>query len=107
MSLTLEQKIAQKEQEIARLKDQARRKETAQKVVIGGLMLSVAKNDARVAQQLLELIREHITRKADLERLEPVIEQFEELVKPNEQEKQPLENPFEDDIPEDDYHSTF
>ena len=100
MSLTLEQKIAQKEQQIAKLKDQARRKETAQKVVIGGLMLSVAKNDARVAQQLLKLISEHITRKADLERLEPVIEQLGGLENQNVNENQPLED-------DRDYHSTF
>lgn len=74
MTLTLEQKIAQKEDEIARLKEQARKKENGQKIVIGGLMLSVAKNDSRVAKQLLELIESKVTRKTDLKRLDNVID---------------------------------
>lgn len=74
MTLTLEQKIAQKEDEIARLKEQARKKESGQKIVIGGLMLSVAKDDSRVAKQLLELIESKVTRKTDLKRLDNVID---------------------------------
>ena len=76
MALTLEQKIAQKEDEIARLKEQALKKENGQKIIIGGLMLSVGKKDSRVAKQLLELIESEITRKTDLKRLDSVIDEL-------------------------------
>jgi len=90
MALTLEQKIAQKEDEIARLKAQARKKENGQKIVIGGLMLSVAKDDSRVAKQLLELIETQITRKTDLDRLDNIIEELQK--KANEVNHQPFNN---------------
>lgn len=76
MALTLEQKIAQKKAQIANLKEQARKKESGQKIIIGGLMLSVAKSDSRVAKQLLELIETQITRKNDLKRLDNVIDEL-------------------------------
>lgn len=90
MALTLEQKIAQKEDEIARLKAQARKKENGQKIIIGGLMLSVAKDDSRVAKQLLELIETQITRKTDLDRLDNVIDELKK--KANELNHQPFNN---------------
>lgn len=90
MALTLEQKIAQKEDEIARLKEQARKKENGQKIVVGGLMLSVAKDDSRVAKQLLELIETQITRKTDLDRLDNVIDELKK--KANELNHQPFNN---------------
>lgn len=92
MALTLEQKIAQKEDEIARLKEQARKKENGQKIIIGGLMLSVAKDDSRVAKQLLELIETQITRKTDLDRLDNIIEELQK--KANEVNHQPLDLNF-------------
>lgn len=92
MTLTLEQKIAQKEDEIARLKEQARKKENGQKIIIGGLMLSVAKNDSKVAKKLLDLIESQITRKTDLNRLDNVIEDLKK--KANELNHQPLDLNF-------------
>ena len=87
MSQSIEQKIAQKEDEINRLKEQKRKKETGQKVIIGGLMLSVAKNDSKVAKQLLELIESKIERKSDLKRLDDVIANLQK--KANELNHQP------------------
>lgn len=92
MAKTLEQKIAEKEDEIARLKEQARKKENGQKIVIGGLMLSVAKNDSKVAKQLLDLIESQITRKTDLNRLDNVIEDLKK--KANELNHQPSDLNF-------------
>ena len=78
MAKTLEQKIAEKEAQIANLKEKARKKDTAQKVIIGGMMLSVAKSDSAVARQLLELINSQIKRQADLNRLDNVIKDLKE-----------------------------
>lgn len=71
---TIEQKIARKQDELNRLKTKQRKLETGQKVVIGGMMLSLAKDDHQIAEQLLNLIGKHITRKTDLDRLESVID---------------------------------
>jgi len=70
---TIEQKIARKQDELNRLKTKQRKLETGQKVIIGGMMLSLAKEDPHVAQQLLKWIEGNITRKTDLDRLEDVI----------------------------------
>ena len=70
---TIEQKIARKQDELNRLKTRQRKLETGQKVTIGGMMLSLAKDDPQIAEQLLNLIGKNITRKTDLDRLEDVI----------------------------------
>ena len=70
---TIEQKIARKQDELNRLKTKQRKLETGQKVIIGGMMLSLAKDDPQIAEQLLNLIDKNITRKTDLDRLEDVI----------------------------------
>lgn len=90
MTLSLEQKIAQKEDEIARLKEQARKKENGQKIIIGGLMLSVAREKPEVAKQLLGYINENVTRKTDLKRLDNVIDELKK--KANELNHQPFNN---------------
>jgi hypothetical protein len=76
MALTLEQKIARKEQEVAKLKEQARKLETGQKIVLGGVILAEAKKNPQVAKQLLGYINENVTRKADIDRLENVVEEL-------------------------------
>jgi hypothetical protein len=70
---TIEQKIARKQDELNRLKMKQRKLDTAQKVVVGGMILSLAKNDPDRARQLLIDINANITRKTDLDRLESVI----------------------------------
>ena len=73
---TIEQKIARKQDELNRLKTKQRKLDTAQKVVIGGMVLSLAKNDPDRARQLLIDIDNNITRKTDLDRLEGVIDEL-------------------------------
>ena len=70
---TIEQKIACKQDELNRLKTRQRKLETGQKVIIGGMMLSMAEDDPQIAEQLLKWIDGNITRKTDLDRLEDVI----------------------------------
>lgn len=73
---TIEQKIARKQDELNRLKTKQRKLETAQKVVIGGMVLSLAKDNPDRARQLLIDINENVTRKTDLDRLEGVIDEL-------------------------------
>ena len=77
---TLEQKIAQKEKELARLKEKSRKLETGQKVVIGGMMLSLARNDIQRAKTLLSDIKIQVNKKTDVDRLKPIIDELEKMV---------------------------
>ena len=85
---TVEQKIAQKEAELARLKEKKRKLENAQKIVIGGMMLSMAKDNPIVSKKLLDWINEHVDRKTDLNRLESVIDELQKTA--SSQPQQPV-----------------
>lgn len=76
MALTFKQKIAQKEQEVANLKAQARKQETSQKIIIGGMMLALAKNDDVRAQMLIDDIKNNVTRDSDIKKLSSVIDEL-------------------------------
>lgn len=77
---TLEQKIAKKEDELNRLKEQARKLENGQKIITGGMMLSLARNNPQRAKTLLEDIKEQVTKKTDLERMQPIIDELTAIV---------------------------
>lgn len=74
--LTIEQKLARNEAERKRLMAKKNSLETGQKIVIGGLMLSIVKDNPERAKQLLDDINQNVTRKADLERLKGIIEEI-------------------------------
>ena len=44
----LRQQIAQKEDELARLKDRIKKQDAGQKIVIGGLVLSIARENQKL-----------------------------------------------------------
>lgn len=77
---TIEQKIAQKEAELARLKAKARKLETGQKIVIGGMMLSLARNDTNIAKLLLDKISSEIVKDADRKRVTSVVDELKKTV---------------------------
>ena len=78
---TLEQKIAQKEDELNRLKEQSRKLENGQKIITGGMYLSIARKDTQRAKTLLEDIKREVTKKTDLDRMKPIIDELEKIVK--------------------------
>ena len=77
---TIEQKIAKKEAELSRLKEQSRKLENGQKIITGGMMLSIARNNPQRAKTLLEDINREVTKKADLERMRSVIDELEAII---------------------------
>jgi len=79
MALTLDQKIAQKEAELARLRQQSRALENGQKIIIGGLMLSAARQDPRIRKWLLDEAGKNVTRDVDRKRLAPLLEELRAL----------------------------
>lgn len=72
----LRQQIAQKEDELARLKERIKKQDAGQKIVIGGLVLSIARENPKIAEWLLGEINNRVTRKEDLKRIEPLIDEL-------------------------------
>lgn len=77
---TIEQKIARKEAELNRLKERSRKLENGQKIITGGMMLSIARKDTQRAKTLLEDIEREVTKKADLERMRGVIDELKAII---------------------------
>lgn len=87
---TLEQQIAQKQDELARLKEKAQKQENAQKIVLGGMLLSVARKNNDVARMVLDMISKEVNRDNDKKRLESVVSELQGLV--NQSQQQPMVN---------------
>ena len=86
---TLEQQIAQKQDELNRLKEKARTQENGQKIVLGGMVLSVARKNPQFARQLLGMISTEINRDTDKKRLENIIDELKSLVNDSNQQTPP------------------
>lgn len=80
---TLEQKLAELEQKTARLKDKIKKQDTAEKVVIGGMMLAYARKNPNNAKRLLELMQTEL-REQDLKRVQRAVSELN-LIMENEQ----------------------
>lgn len=72
---TLEQQLAELEQKTARLKDKIKKQDTAEKVVIGGMMLAYARKNPNNAKRLLELIQTEL-REQDFKRVQRVVNEL-------------------------------
>lgn len=79
---TIEQQIAQKQDELNRLKEKAKKQENGQKIVLGAMVLSVARKNPDFAQNLLIMIEKEINRDADKKRLDSIINELKELNRP-------------------------
>ena len=77
---TLQQKLAQQEAELNRTKERIRKLENGQKIITGGMMLSIARKDTQRAKTLLEDINREVTKKADLDRMKPIIDELKAVV---------------------------
>lgn len=71
---TLEQQ-AELEQKTARLKDKIKKQDTAEKVVIGGMMLAYARKNPNNAKRLLELMQSE-PREQDLKRVQRAVNEL-------------------------------
>ena len=79
MSRTLEQKIADAEARLQRLK--ARSLDTAQKVIVGAALLAKVRKPEEVQLRawLLQFLKAEVTRQADVTRILPLINELEAL----------------------------
>lgn len=76
---TLEQQLAELEQKTARLKDKIKKQDTAEKVVIGGMMLAYARKNPNNAKRLLELIQTEL-REQDFKRVQRAVNELNLVV---------------------------
>ncbi len=77
MARTLEQKIAEVEDRLARLKKQERSLENGQKIILGGMLLNAARRDPKMRDWLLEEATRSIAREADQKRLKPLLDELQ------------------------------
>lgn len=80
MAKTLDQKIADTEARLARLRLETRKQDTGRKIVLGGILLSAVEHDPTIRSWLLKQIDGDKLRKADAERLAPLIAKWREMV---------------------------
>lgn len=85
MSKTLEQQIAAKEAELARLRNKRRELDTGQKIILGGMLLRAAREDARIRDWVLKEAAKTVTRPADQKRLQPLLDELAAMPSPSEQ----------------------
>lgn len=82
---TIEQQIAAKEAELARLRNKRRELETGQKIILGGMLLRAAREDARIRDWVLKEAAKTVTRPADQKRLQPLLDELAAMPSPSEQ----------------------
>ena len=78
MAQTLEQKIAEAQARLARLKNQTRALETGQKVIVGAIALQGARDNPGMRTWLLGRLRE-LKRPADQQRVASLIAELDAL----------------------------
>ncbi|MBJ2221825.1 MULTISPECIES: hypothetical protein [unclassified Pseudomonas] len=79
MAQTIEQKIAEAEAKLARLRQQSRALENGQKIILGGMLLAEARKEPRIRQWLIDKAGELVTRDVDRKRLEPLLAELAAL----------------------------
>lgn len=71
---SISQQLATLEAKRARLINRARQLETGQKIIVGGLMLELAKESPEIRKWLAQHLAERIKRPADVKRIAPLLE---------------------------------
>ncbi len=79
MAQTLDQKIAEAEAKLARLRKQNRELENGQKIILGGMLLAEARKEPRIRKWLIDTATKEVTRDADKKRLLPLLDELAAL----------------------------
>ena len=84
---TVEQQIADAELKLNRLKERQRRVENGQKIICGAVLMNALKGNNEISTWLrdwfLKEANSVVTRKADLERLQPFLDELIQMRKPD------------------------
>lgn len=73
---TIDQKIADYQARIKRLKRRREQAETGQKIITGAVVINAARNDAATRQWLRTLLETGVTRVKDRERVQPLYDEL-------------------------------
>lgn len=73
------QKIASLEAKIARIREKDRKRENGQKIILGAMLLNEARQEPRIRKWLIDTATRTVTRKADVSRLQPLLDELREL----------------------------
>ena len=84
---SIDQQIADAEAKVARLKEQARKQETAGKIILGGALLSAAEDDPDMLRLAVELIEKRVTRVHDSDRIAPLLRKLKADLAANDKAK--------------------
>lgn len=79
---TIDQKIADLEAQLARLRHTERKLENGQKIIIGSIVLAHAESDPKAATALLDLLQAKAVRDIDQKRLAPVLNRLRRIASP-------------------------
>ena len=70
---TIDQKIAEAENRVQRLKTKKRTKDTRRKIIVGATVIPAAFKDKALARQLVTLLETSLTRRVDIQDAEPLL----------------------------------
>lgn len=79
MAQTIEQKIAEAEAKLNRLRQQSRQLENGQKIILGGLLLNAAHHQPLIRKWLLDEAAKVVTRDVDKKRLAPLLHELAKM----------------------------
>lgn len=79
MTRTIDQKIAEAEAKLARLRQQSRQLENGQKIILGGMLISIARKDKKIREWLITEAEKLVPRDTDKKRIAPLIEELKKM----------------------------
>jgi len=80
---TIDQKIAEAENRVQRLKTKKRTKDTRRKIIVGATVIPAAFKDKALARQLITLLETSLTRAVDIQDVEPLLNDLRTFIGDN------------------------
>lgn len=78
----IDEKIAQKEQELQRLKEKKQQREDEKVLIVGNAILEFAREDHLVAKMLLSAIDSKVKRKTDMRKINTLVKELKSIKEP-------------------------
>lgn len=78
MTRSIDQKIAETQAKLARLKERRKASETRRKIIVGGIVTNEALNDPKIARWMAAILRKNATREIDRKELVGLLAELDE-----------------------------
>lgn len=79
MTQSIEQKIAETQNKLSRLKERQKASETRKKIIVGAVTISNALKEPKAAQALATILRQTITRDIDRKEIISLLEELDNV----------------------------